>query len=405
MQDNLIESFKIREGNKRMRRINIGGFKITPKMKKNINKILNSGRITEYKNVRLFEKNWARYIGTKESIAVNSGTSALIAGLEALKVKYPEIIGTEVITTPLTYIATINALVITGFNPIFIDIDPIIFGILPEQIEENINHKTSMILPVHLMGYPCDMNEINQISVENDLLVLEDACQAHGSIYNGKKVGSLSDLSVFSFYIAHNIQCGQLGAVNTDDKDLEGIIRSIKSNGRMCSCSICHRTEGKCPFKESDFDPRFTHNFIGYNFKTQEIEASIGLEQLKEVEDIRLKRLENVKLLNELLQGFSDILQLPKYLWYVSYLGYPIIVKKGNVVKIRHELEKRGVETRPLFGCTIDQPSFSYLKEQYHNQLKNAKFIGRNGFYIGCHQYLENEDLEYIYKQFKEILR
>jgi CDP-6-deoxy-D-xylo-4-hexulose-3-dehydrase len=148
---------------------------------------------------------------------------------------------------------------------------------------------------------------------------------------------------------------------------------------------------------------------IGYNFKTMEFQAALGLSQLRIADWITKRRRENVKYLNEGLKEYSDVLQLPEYLDTVSYLAYPIVINKPEKIsrkKLRIELEKRGVETRPLFGCIpTQQPAYSYLKNQYEGKLLNAEYVGLNAFYIGCHQYLERNDLDYIIQMFDAIMK
>ena len=399
--------------------IKVGEFKVGAEEKEAINEVLESGKISEGEKVREFEKMFAKYIGTKGAVAVSSGTSALIAGLEAVKIKFKVRPKGKVITTPLTYIATSNAIVLTGLAPIYVDIDKDTFCITPNNIKAHLEEVDDvaeyvMILPVHLMGYPCDMDKINKIAKDYGLLVFEDSAQAHGTIYNGKKTGSLSLLADFSFYIAHNIQAGELGAITTNEIELIKLVKKIKANGRSCDCPVCLRSEGKCPKLlshkgEDDFDPRFTHELIGYNFKTMEFQAALALVQLKKADWIKEKRSKIVKHLNEELEQFSDLLQLPKYDKNVSYMAYPLVNKQPEKIsrkKLRIHLEKLGIETRPLFGCIpTQQPAYSHLHDVYENKLPNAGFAGRNGFYIGCHQYLTNEDVEYIGKCFKKIIK
>lgn len=403
-----------------MKRISVGDLRIGEEEKRAINDVLDNGRISESIKVKEFEKLFAEYIGTKYSVAVNSGTSALIAGIIAMvhdeNIKATP--GTNVFTTPLTYISTSSALIHTGFNPVYVDVDMETFGITPENIKQHLDEvedieKYSFILPVHLMGYPCDMDGINKIGKNYNLQVFEDSSQAHGTIYKGKKTGSFSLLSCFSFYIAHNIQAGEMGAITTDSLNILRLIRKIKANGRMCDCQVCTRAEGKCPklaaYKgRDDFDPRFTHEFIGYNFKTMEFQAALGITQLKKADWITKQRSDNVKYLNEGLEKFSDILKLPAFDRNVSYLAYPLVIKNPNKLsrkKLRTDLEKQGVETRPLFGCIpTQQPAFKHMKEDYKNKLPNAEYLGKNAFYIGCHQYLEQEDLDYIIEVFDSII-
>ena len=404
-----------------MIRVPVGNFKIGKEEKRAINEVLEAGKISEGQKVREFENEWAKFIGTKYAIVLSSGTAALIAGLTALKHHKDLNIkpNSKVITTPLTYIATSNAIVLSGFEPVYIDIDKETFGITAENIRthlEQIDDPTeySLILPVHLMGYPCDMDAINKIAKRYGLVTFEDSAQAHGTIYKGKKTGSLSLLSAFSFYMAHNIQAGELGAITTNNPEIIRLIRKIKAQGRICDCPVCLRDQGKCPrlFSckgEDDFDPRFTHDLIGYNFKAMEFQAALGITQLKKAGWIIEKRRENVKYLNKGLAEFSNILQLPEYNENLSYLAYPIVIKKPEKIsrkKLRWELEKRGVEARPLFGCIpTQQQAYNYLKEKYQGKLPNAEYVGLNGLYIGCHQYLNKEDLDFVIRLFKDILK
>ena len=402
------------------KKISVGDFQIGTEERAAINEVLDTGRISEWKKVNEFETLFADYINTKYCVAVHSGTSALIVGLSALindsrfsKVKK----GSKVITTPLTYAATINAIVLAGLEPVFIDVDPNNFSILPQKIEEHLEsvndlENYSIILPVHLMGYPCDIDEINRIAEKYDLIVLEDSAQAHGSLYKGQRTGSLSLISIFSFYIAHNIQAGEMGAVMTDDEELISLMRKLKANGRVCDCPVCTRPNGYCPYfpqdGDEDFDPRFVHDVIGYNFKVMEFEAALGVSQLKKADFIFEKRQENVHSLNEHLDKYSDDLQLPAFSKDVSYLAYPIVIKEHSKFTrkyLREKLEENGIESRPLFGCIpTQQPAYKYLQVEYEGKLPNAEFLGKSTFYIGCHQYLEREDLDYVVKIFDQVL-
>ena len=400
------------------RRISVGDIQISVQDRAAINEVLDAGRISEWKKVSEFEKLFADYINTKHCVAVNSGTSALIVGLSALiyDSRFPKIKeGSKVITTPLTYVATINAIVLTGLEPVFIDVDPYSFSILPQKIEEHLKsvndpENYSILLPVHLMGYSCDMDEINRIARKYDLVVLEDSAQAHGSQYKSQRTGSLSLISAFSFYVAHNIQAGEMGAVMTDDEKLKNLMRRLKANGRVCDCSVCTRPNGYCPYfpQDEDFDPRFVHDVIGYNFKVMEFEAALGVSQLRKADLIFVKRQNNVRFLNEHLDKYSDDLQLPAFSENVSYLAYPIVIKEHSKFTrkyLREELEKNGIESRPLFGCVpTQQPAYNYLKEEYEGKIPNAEYAGKNAFYIGCHQYLNHDDLEYVVYIFDKIL-
>lgn len=391
--------------------ISTGEIKIGEEEKKLLDSVTESAKFSEGGPIlRKFENSWARYIGTKYSLAVNSGTSALITGLLALKVKNKIPSGKKVITTPLTYAATSNAIIHAGFEPAYCDIDRERFIITPDNIEKLLEENPGDycgIMPVHLMGYACDMDEINRIAKKHGLFVFEDAAEAHGTKYKGKVVGSLGDVSAYSFYIAHNIQAaGEMGAINSNDNDLIKLSRQIKANGRLCSCVRCTRDQGTCPYKDEDFDPRFTHVLIGYNFKTGEYPAALALAHLNKIDEIINKRKSNVKYLNEHLSKHAE-LQLPVYDENVSYLGYPIVSKER--VKITKALEKHNprVLTRTLFGCIpTQQPAYINLgyAEKYKGKLPNAEYVGEYGFYIGCHQFLTQKDLDNIVSAFDDTL-
>lgn len=399
-----------------MLRIRVGDFKLGFKEKRIINEVLDKGLLSEGLKVNEFEKKWAKYIGTKYCVALNSGTSALISGVFATKHLLNIKDKAKVITSPLTFIATVNAIVAAGLEPVFVDIDRETFVITPQAISEVLKKEEGVriILPVHLMGYPADMDAINAIAHKYNLAVIEDAAQAHGTIYKGKKVGTFSDLACFSFYIAHNIQAGEMGAVVTDNPDICKLVKKIKTHGRMCDCPVCTRPQGKCPrlnsYKgEEDFDPRFYHDIFGFNFKTMEFQAALGLSQLEKANDILKKRKYNVLYLNKGLSPLKEALQLPLYNDDISYLAYPIVIKRPSIITrkaLRNKLEEAGVETRPLFGCVpTQQPVYGYLKDRYAGRLPNAEYTGLNGFYIGCHQFLTRSDLDYIIRVFKDIFK
>lgn len=404
------------------RRVFVGDFRIDEDERRAILEVIECGRISEWKKVKEFERLFAEYIGTKYCLAVSSGTSALIVGLLALLYdkRFPKAKkGAKIITSPVTYISTINAIVLAGFEPVFVDIDKMTFKLNVNQIEDILKRESpddyAGILPVHLMGYPNDMDEINAIAQRYDLVVFEDSAQAHGTMYNGRKAGSLGLLAIFSFYVAHNIQAGEMGCITTDDERLFKLMMQLKANGRLCDCPVCTRSKGVCPGSkkygyddEEDFDPRFTHEYVAYNFKTTEFTAALGVSQVKKADWIFKKRQENVKYLNERLRKFEELFYLPIYDENVSYLAYPVIIKensRGITRKwLRENLEREGIENRPLFGCIpTQQPAYSYLKEQYNTKLPIANYIGKNAFYIGCHQYLERDDLDYIVQIFEKL--
>lgn len=405
-----------------MKKIPVGNFIIGHEEKKAINEVLDSGRISEGKKTMAFQKAFAEYVGTKYCVAVNSGTSALIAGLLALQYcdKYPKIKkNAKVITSPISYVATSTAIIHAGMEPVWVDIDNDTYAIDCEQVDSLLKkspEKYGLILPVHLMGFPNNIDKLIEIGTKYGVKVFEDSAQAHGSYFqDGKRSGSKGILGIFSFYIAHNIQAGELGAVTTSDSELRDLLIQIKANGRYCACSRCTRHEGVCPYVTNDLnkinqleDPRFMHTCIGYNFKTMEFAPALALTQLKKAEAIMAKRLENIQGLNKRLEKYSSIFKLPVYNKNVSYLAYPIEIlhNKINRSDLQQRLENRGVETRPLFGCIpTQQPVFGSKREEYLGKLPIAHRLGQRAFYVGCHQYLTEEDLDYIEESFSAIIK
>jgi len=412
----MIENSKQR--NEDFRRILVGNFVIGQAEKDAVNQVLDSGQISEGPKTEEFERKWAEFVGTKHCVATSSGTGALITVFTALKHLLNLNERKKVITSPLTYISDANALALTGFEPVFVDINPETFCIEPEavscyleQVSDPENY--SMILPVDLMGYPVKVDAFEKIAQKYNLSVVEDAAEAHGTSYKGHICGSQAIAGIFSFYIAHNIQAGEMGAITTNNYELYQLCKKIKANGRSCACPVCTRANGVCPLLQSyegkdDFDPRFSHDLIGYNFKTMEFQSALALSQIKNVTDIIKKRRENVCMLNAGLKQFSDVLKLPYYGEDISYLAYPLVIKRPDLISrkfLRKELEENGIETRSLFGCIpTQQLAYEYLKADYKGKLPHAEYIGSNGFYIGCHQYLSKEDIDYVIMMFKKII-
>ena len=388
--------------------VTVGDFRIGPKERQAVIDVLDSGRISEGARVREFERRWAEFNGTRYCVATSSGFGALVVGWQSIKYRR-DIVRGRVITSPLTYIADASALIAVGLEPVFVDVDPITFCITPDAVESLLSTADPGefvgLMPVDLMGFVTDMDAMRDIADRHGLALVEDAAQAHGSVYKGRRAGSMGDLGVFSFYIAHNVQAGEMGAIVTDDLEVYKLARRLKAQGRACDCLVCTRSQGVCPQLsnadlETDTDPRFTHDLVGFNFKTMEFQAALGLGQIENVDEIIRVRYENVKYLAQGLEDLGDHLQLPPVDPSVSYLAFPVVVKPQSPVsraRLRSALERDGVETRPLFGSIpTQQPAFANLRDAYSGKLPNADYAGLHGMYVGCHQYLERPDLDQI---------
>ena len=395
--------------------VKIGDFILTGEEKKAMLSLLDNNTISEGRKCRQFEADFCKYIGTSHCASANSGTSALMLIMAALKYhsKYGGMIakaGNRVITTPLTYIATANSIATTGFEPVFADIETRTFAIDPEKVKEVAEKETGIcgMMPVHIMGYPADMDALNSIAAKNGWFTVEDSAEATGSLYKGKRTGSLGTAGAFSFYIAHNIQVGEFGAVTSNDKELVERAHRLKGNGRICYCTVAQVEGGECPHTEYDFNPRYLHDMIGYNFKPMEYQAAVGVEQLKKIGWIKERRQHNVKTLNDLLAPLEGQLQLPPYSDQISNLGYPLLILDKNVsrAKVCRSLGAQKVESRPIFNSIpTQQPAYAHLKKKYEGKLPNAEFVGNNGFYVGCHQFLSGEQLHYLAKAISSAIR
>jgi CDP-6-deoxy-D-xylo-4-hexulose-3-dehydrase len=374
-------------------KIRIGDLQFGPAERAAIIRVLDSGRISEGPEVRAFEREYADWLGARHCVAVSSGTAALIVGLAASQIAGHIKPGARVLMPALTFIATANAVRLTGLEPVFADIDPHMFTMRKESLYWN---QHDAILPVHLFGYPAPMDYIirGARTSASYIPVFEDACQAHGSRYIGSKVGCFGHWSAFSFYIAHTVQAGEFGVLCTDDPEIAKLAKSLKAHGRACACEKCNRSTGECPFL-GETDPRFTHLHIGYNFKPMEWQAALARVQLENIEENIEKRRANVSTLNSLLRKVDDRIKLPTLDGRVSYMAYPmVLLEPGRRAAVMKYLESHGVECRPLFGCIpTQQPAYEEYAERYQDKLPVAEDYGANGLYVGCHQYLEYVDL------------
>ena len=390
-------------------RVRVGDMTVTNEIRQAVLRVLEQGTFSEGKEVACFEREWARYVHTKCAVVLNSGTSALVSAILALLHADPSLASRrKVITTPLTYAADSNAIVLCGMEPVYVDIDPDTFGIRIDLVEHLLREggpeSYGLILPVHLMGYPLDMASLCSLAAKHGVKIVEDAAQAHGAETGGRPVGSWGDVSIFSFYIAHNIQAGEMGAVNTDDLALASLLRQIKANGRACNCPKCVRHTGKCPMKtregDQDIDPRFDHVRIGYNFKTTEWSAAVARAQLTHASEILTRRRELFAAYSARLAAHSSWIRLPPRVDGSSPFAYPLVLRTGVPAgrkEVRNALEAAGIESRPLFGCIpTQQPAYSDYRAQYEGRLPVAEGVGHRGFYVGCHQSMTEDDVEYV---------
>ena len=395
-------------------RIPFGTITITEKAKKMIMESLETNRISNGKYVREFEEKFAELLGVKEAVAVSSGTDADVLAMSVLY-DFGAQRGDEIIVPSLSFVATGNAVLHAGFSPVFVDIEKNTLNIDASKIEEKITGKTRAIMPVHLMGKPAEMDKINAIAKAHKLYVIEDAAEAHGTIYKGKPAGNLADIGAFSLYIAHIITTGEGGIITTNNPEFAEILLSLRCHGRACKCKKCslNVSSGYCAkrFNNPDnMDIRFIFERVGYSSKMNELEAAIGLGALENYHQILEKRRNNLYYLIENFKQFSP------YIFTISKEEHeeigphalPIILEEKigfTRNQLTDYLEKNGIDTRSLFLLMPTQcAGFKYLGHKY-GEFPNAEYMGHNGLHIGVHQDLGKTECDYILNIINDFIK
>ncbi|PIU03206.1 DegT/DnrJ/EryC1/StrS family aminotransferase [Candidatus Shapirobacteria bacterium CG08_land_8_20_14_0_20_39_18] len=395
-------------------KIPFGTISITQNAKKLVNEALDSGRVSQGKMVREFERQFANLAGAKKAVAVSSGTDADIIAMAVLY-DFGAKRGDEIIVPALSFVATGNAVIHAGFKPVFVDIDRNTLNIDSTKIERVITKKTRAIMPVHLMGKPADMDAINAIAKKHKLYVIEDAAEAHGAEYKGKKVGTLGDMGAYSLYLAHIISTVEGGIVVTNNLEFADIMRSLRCHGRGCKCELCilNTTSGYCTKRfqyGKNVDIRFVFERIGYSSKMNELEAAVGLGNLGIYEQILAKRRKNLLTMIKRFEKFDDYFYTIKEEKNekIGPHAFPIILKEKTPFsrdQFVHYLEENGIETRNLFWAMPTQcPGFKYLGYRL-GQFSNAEYIGYNGLHIGVHQDITDEHIDYLVKITEQFLK
>lgn len=392
-------------------KVPFGTISITRESRDLINKILDSGRVSNGKYVREFEEKFAQLVNAKEAIAVSSGTDADTLALAVLY-DFGAKRADEVIVPALSFVATGNAVLHAGFKPVFVDIEKETLNINPSLIEKEITKKTRAIMPVHLMGKPAKMDIINKIAKKHNLFVIEDAAEAHGAVYKGKNAGEWSDIAAYSLYLAHIITTIEGGIVTTNNKNFAEILRSLRCHGRACKCKICvmNATSGYCAkrFKYAK-DIRFIFERVGYSSKMNEIEAAVGLGSLNMYHKIIEKRHHNLITMINRLKEFDEYFFTIKEEKdeKIGPHAFPVIIKE-NAPFTRDELvdylERKEIDTRDLFTSMPTQcPGFSYLGYKI-GEFPNAEYMGKHGFHIGVHQDINDNHIDYVFDTLKSFI-
>ena len=384
-------------------KVSFGTIDVSEKSKRLVNEILNSRRLSGGKYVREFERRFAEVVGTKEAVAVSSGTDAVALALAVLY-DFGAQRGDEVIVPALSFVSTGIAPLQAGFKPVFVDVRRDTLNIDPDKIEEKITKKTRAIMPVHLMGKPAEMDKILEIARKHKLYVIEDAAEAHGAKYKGRNAGAIGDMGTFSLYVAHIVSTVEGGIIVTDNSGFAEVLRSLRAHGRACKCRECviNTKNGYCPIRfKCGTDIRFVFERIGFSSKMNELEAAVGLGNLDYYDEIIRKRRKNFFYLQKRFGKFSPFLKTVELLSCeeIGPHAFPIIL--GEDAKFTRDkfviyLEENGVDSRNLFSSIPTQcEAFKFLGYKV-GDFPNAEYVGNNGIHIGVHQDLGKEHLDYF---------
>ncbi len=389
------------------REIGVGGFAVSPLARRYVNEVLDSNRLSYGPFHRRFEAAFAAEHDSKHSVFCNSGTSALQIALQALKEKHGWADGDEVIVPSVTFIATSNIVLHNRMVPVFADVDPRTYTLDPVKFEAAITPRTRAVIPVHLLGLPADMDPISAIARKRGLSVIEDSAETMFAKYKGRKVGSLGDIGCFSTYIAHYIVTGVGGLATTSDPDLAVRLRSLMNHGRdSIYLSIDDDKDATGKKLHEIVAKRFQFVSVGHSYRATELEAALGLAQLEEKDGIVAARTGMAARLSAGLKEFEGRIQLPfsppdrDH----TFMLYGLVLKNEDKAPLVNFLEDRGVETRDMLPL-LNQPVYKKLFGDIESKFPVAKHLNRSAFYIGCHQYMTENDADYVIAQFREYFR
>ncbi len=339
-------------------------------------RVLKSGRLAQGPEVEAFEREFADYVGVNHAVAVANGTVALDLALKALRIGP----GDEVITTPFTFVATANSILYQGARPVFVDIEQDTFNINPDLVLEALTSRTKAIVAVDLYGHPAEWRALREIAEDHDLLLVEDAAQAHGAVYHGSKAGSLGDVGTFSFYPTKNMTTGEGGMVVTDDDRVARRVRLLRNHGQV---------------------ERYKHTVLGYNYRMTDVAAAIGRVQLRKLDAWNEARRRNAALLTRLLSGLDCVVP-PRERQGVKHVYHQYVVRircPGGPSRdeVAEALRRAGIGTAVHYPRVIpDQPLYRRLGIGCATPCEEARRAAREVLSLPVHPALGERDIRRI---------
>jgi CDP-6-deoxy-D-xylo-4-hexulose-3-dehydrase len=368
-----------------------------------------------------FERDFARYLGVRNALLCNSGSSANLLAIAALTSEglgerrlKP---GDEVITAAAGFPTTVNPAIQHGLQPVFVDVELGTYNTTAERVEAAVGERTRAIMLAHTLGNPFDLAGIGEIARRHNLWLIEDNCDALGSTFAGRLTGTFGDLSTFSFYPAHHLTMGEGGCVATNTPRLKTLVESFRDWGRACWCApgkdnTCgKRFDWQLGDLPEGYDHKYIYSHVGYNLKATDMQAAVGVAQLEKLPRFIADRRRNWKSLFDRFRAFEEFLILPRATAESdpSWFGFPITVRTeapfSRLDLVRH-LESRRIGTRQLFGGNLTrQPAYRNVPARIVGELANADTIMRRSFWIGVYSGLTETMLDYVAEAVADFIR
>ncbi|MEW5958496.1 MAG: DegT/DnrJ/EryC1/StrS family aminotransferase [Chloroflexota bacterium] len=342
-----------------------------------VNAVLRTPYLSIGPQVKEFEQRIAEYVGVRHAIAVANGTAGLHLAVIAAGITE----GDEVITTPFSFVASANCILYERATPVFVDIDPHTLNINPALIDQAITPRTKAILPVHAFGQPADMDPILDIAKRHQLYVLEDACEAIGAEYKGRKAGVLGDVGVFAFYPNKQMTTGEGGIIVTDDDEWDALFRSLRNQGRDI------------------FDAWLNHSRLGYNYRLDELSAALGVAQVARLEELLQKRERVAQMYNERLSDMPGVCvpYLTSTTTRMSWFVY-VIRLAGHIDRhqVMADLEQQGIPSRPYFSCIHLQSFYQRRNGFKPGDFKVAESVARTTLALPFYGNMSEVEVAYV---------